>query len=154
MAKDSGAEDCVWLSSIGCGVLTMKNSSAGPHKDDHSERNSSCGEEHLHRLEPPLGPSMSLWQKLTSAVTTLGDVQPHHSPHLTPLSPSAASSSPSGAYGQGGPGVFFGKELNHRNTSRPVHRKLWSVSATLEMKCLWDEFNELGTEMIVTKAGR
>ncbi|RWS09788.1 T-box transcription factor TBX10-like protein [Dinothrombium tinctorium] len=36
----------------------------------------------------------------------------------------------------------------------PLNRKLWSVKATLEMKCLWDEFNELGTEMIVTKAGR
>jgi hypothetical protein len=28
------------------------------------------------------------------------------------------------------------------------------VIAHLEMKPLWDEFNELGTEMIVTKAGR
>lgn len=37
---------------------------------------------------------------------------------------------------------------------RLLHQKLWSVKATLEMKCLWDEFNELGTEMIVTKAGR
>ncbi|RWS26643.1 T-box transcription factor TBX1-like protein [Leptotrombidium deliense] len=36
----------------------------------------------------------------------------------------------------------------------PLHRKLWTVKATLESKCLWDEFNELGTEMIVTKAGR
>ncbi|XP_074601565.1 T-box transcription factor TBX1-like isoform X2 [Brevipalpus obovatus] len=39
-------------------------------------------------------------------------------------------------------------------SKRLLHRKLWDVSATLEMKCLWDEFNELGTEMIVTKAGR
>lgn len=36
----------------------------------------------------------------------------------------------------------------------PLHRKLWDVKAILEMKCLWDEFNDLGTEMIVTKAGR
>lgn len=28
----------------------------------------------------------------------------------------------------------------------------WQVH--LEMKALWEEFNELGTEMIVTKAGR
>jgi len=35
-----------------------------------------------------------------------------------------------------------------------LHNKLASVSANLEMKALWDEFNELGTEMIVTKAGR
>ncbi|XP_064460641.1 T-box transcription factor TBX1-like [Ornithodoros turicata] len=37
---------------------------------------------------------------------------------------------------------------------KPMHPKLVSVGATLEMKNLWDEFNELGTEMIVTKAGR
>jgi hypothetical protein len=36
----------------------------------------------------------------------------------------------------------------------PLHPKLINVSAVLEMKSLWDEFNELGTEMIVTKAGR
>lgn len=36
----------------------------------------------------------------------------------------------------------------------PVHEKLQNVGAVLEMKALWDEFNELGTEMIVTKAGR
>ncbi|EFX85047.1 hypothetical protein DAPPUDRAFT_3881, partial [Daphnia pulex] len=34
------------------------------------------------------------------------------------------------------------------------HAKLTGVNASLEMKALWDEFNELGTEMIVTKAGR
>lgn len=32
--------------------------------------------------------------------------------------------------------------------------KVASVSVQLEMKALWDEFNQLGTEMIVTKAGR
>jgi len=36
----------------------------------------------------------------------------------------------------------------------PLHPKLLSVQATLESKSLWDEFHELGTEMIVTKAGR
>lgn len=36
----------------------------------------------------------------------------------------------------------------------PLHQKLINVTTTLEMKALWDEFNELGTEMIVTKAGR
>jgi len=37
---------------------------------------------------------------------------------------------------------------------KPLHPKLVSVAAQLEVKPLWDEFNELGTEMIVTKAGR
>jgi hypothetical protein len=36
----------------------------------------------------------------------------------------------------------------------PVHPKLLNAGASLETKPLWDEFNELGTEMIVTKAGR
>ena len=40
------------------------------------------------------------------------------------------------------------------DTNQLLNTKLWSVKASLEMKCLWDEFNELGTEMIVTKAGR
>jgi T-box protein 1 len=38
--------------------------------------------------------------------------------------------------------------------NKPLHPKLTNVNASLEMKALWDEFNELGTEMIVTKAGR
>ncbi|XP_075542228.1 T-box transcription factor 1 [Dermacentor variabilis] len=37
---------------------------------------------------------------------------------------------------------------------KPLHPKLVGVGASLEMKALWDEFNALGTEMIVTKAGR
>jgi len=41
-----------------------------------------------------------------------------------------------------------------RKCALPVHPKLLNTGAALEMKPLWDEFNELGTEMIVTKAGR
>lgn len=37
---------------------------------------------------------------------------------------------------------------------KPLHPKLVPVRATLEMRTLWTKFNELGTEMIVTKAGR
>ncbi len=37
---------------------------------------------------------------------------------------------------------------------KPMHPKLLNVTAQLEMKDLWDEFDHLGTEMIVTKAGR
>lgn len=38
--------------------------------------------------------------------------------------------------------------------SKPLHMKLLNVSAQLEMKQLWDDFDVLGTEMIVTKLGR
>ena len=37
---------------------------------------------------------------------------------------------------------------------KPLHGRLSGVVGQLEMKPLWEEFNELGTEMIVTKAGR
>ncbi|KAL7986840.1 hypothetical protein Chor_013123 [Crotalus horridus] len=42
------------------------------------------------------------------------------------------------------------------STKAPVKKnpKVANVSVQLEMKALWDEFNQLGTEMIVTKAGR
>lgn len=44
----------------------------------------------------------------------------------------------------------------HENTKSSVGKnvKVVAVQARLEMKSLWDEFNDLGTEMIVTKAGR
>ncbi|XP_044739826.1 T-box transcription factor TBX1-like [Chrysoperla carnea] len=42
----------------------------------------------------------------------------------------------------------------NNNTTNQVHPALSQTNASLEMKPLWDEFNELGTEMIVTKAGR
>lgn len=46
------------------------------------------------------------------------------------------------------------KQMQIAEPKLPIHPKLTCVAATLEMKSLWDEFHELGTEMIVTKAGR
>lgn len=40
------------------------------------------------------------------------------------------------------------------NISSSISPALANCSAILEMKHLWDEFYALGTEMIVTKAGR
>ncbi len=37
---------------------------------------------------------------------------------------------------------------------KPIHPSVASAQVQLEMKPLWEEFHELGTEMIVTKAGR
>ncbi|XP_041457013.1 T-box transcription factor TBX1-like isoform X2 [Lytechinus variegatus] len=37
---------------------------------------------------------------------------------------------------------------------KPMSAKVAGVEVRLEMKALWDEFHSLGTEMIVTKAGR
>ena len=36
----------------------------------------------------------------------------------------------------------------------PMVSQLSKIRVDLEMKRLWDEFNQFGTEMIVTKAGR
>jgi T-box protein 1 len=35
--------------------------------------------------------------------------------------------------------------------SAAIHPKLGAAQVQLEMRALWDEFHELGTEMIVTK---
>ena len=45
-------------------------------------------------------------------------------------------------------------EDNAGGNKKPLHSRLTNVLGQLEMKPLWEEFNELGTEMIVTKAGR
>lgn len=47
-----------------------------------------------------------------------------------------------------------GQAEEGRGETKMQHPRLINVSAGLEMKPLWEEFNELGTEMIVTKAGR
>lgn len=39
-------------------------------------------------------------------------------------------------------------------SKRPLHSALIGAGAALEAKPLWEEFHQLGTEMIVTKAGR
>ena len=46
------------------------------------------------------------------------------------------------------------EECQDEKRKLPLHPCLVRVMAQLEMKPLWDEFHELGTEMIVTKAGR
>ena len=38
--------------------------------------------------------------------------------------------------------------------SRTIDTQMSQIRCDLEMKALWQEFNTLGTEMIVTKAGR
>ena len=54
------------------------------------------------------------------------------------------------------PGACGANESPSQQTKqeKPLHHKLLSAGVQLEMKALWDEFDALGTEMIVTKAGR
>lgn len=40
------------------------------------------------------------------------------------------------------------------NTASEIAEDVETITATLESRDLWDRFNELGTEMIITKSGR
>lgn len=95
-------------------------------------------------------------------LTTASD--PGCSPVDPALSPgktvaSSASTSPTEADPAASPqGVKDEEEAETKDSEtkpkKPPHHKLLHVAAQLEMKALWDEFDQLGTEMIVTKAGR
>ena len=58
----------------------------------------------------------------------------------------------------GGEGAEDGEDgqgvKRRRLDEKPLSAKVVTVEVRLEMKALWDEFHSLGTEMIVTKAGR
>lgn len=55
---------------------------------------------------------------------------------------------------------LFDANANNNNNNlggpveKPIHPKLAAIRVSIESKSLWDEFDQLGTEMIVTKAGR
>ncbi|XP_069071408.1 T-box transcription factor TBX1 isoform X2 [Pleurodeles waltl] len=86
-----------------------------------------------------------------------------HEAHYEPCS-AAQHSYPSfgpGGSGQAGPEPEAGGAPSSASTpggsSKPPVKKnpkVSNITVQLEMKALWDEFNQLGTEMIVTKAGR
>lgn len=64
-------------------------------------------------------------------------------PRLVSPFPSGLSTGSTGAHVMGEP-----------TGQGPKNPHVSSVTVQLEMKALWEEFNQLGTEMIVTKAGR
>ncbi|CAJ0940569.1 unnamed protein product [Ranitomeya imitator] len=72
------------------------------------------------------------------------------SSHACPESESAGASS-SSCSSSSTPG-----SSSSNSSKAPVKKnpKVANITVQLEMKALWDEFNQLGTEMIVTKAGR
>nr|XP_044988882.1 T-box transcription factor TBX1 [Jaculus jaculus] len=86
-----------------------------------------------------------------AAAATPGAPGPPPPPHAYPFAPVAGATTSSAAEPEG-PGVSCAAAA----AKAPVKKnpKVASVSVQLEMKALWDEFNQLGTEMIVTKAGR
>jgi T-box protein 1 len=78
--------------------------------------------------------------------------------------PSGSSSSASGSSGASGSGSSGNdsppQDKDHAAAaaaaipSAAIHPKLGGAQVQLEMRALWDEFHELGTEMIVTKVQR
>ncbi|KAK2184002.1 hypothetical protein NP493_287g04041 [Ridgeia piscesae] len=89
--------------------------------------------------------------------TACSPVDPSLSPGKTATS--SASTPPTDADSGASPsGVKNEEETEVKESEakpkKPPHHKLLHVAAQLEMKGLWDEFDQLGTEMIVTKAGR
>ena len=52
------------------------------------------------------------------------------------------------------PRFFLNTVWNPGNPGSYLFLQHYNLQVQLEMKALWEEFNELGTEMIVTKAGR
>ncbi|XP_061907794.1 T-box transcription factor TBX1-like [Entelurus aequoreus] len=72
---------------------------------------------------------------------------PHPQPQQPPLAPSDPAGTPCSSSSSSS-STPTGKNLVKKNP------KVANINVQLEMKALWDEFNQLGTEMIVTKAGR
>lgn len=72
------------------------------------------------------------------------------SPQLDLTSPNSSSDALSDSLGSA---KFNGFE-DGVSSDKPMHPKLASIKINIESKSLWDEFDQLGTEMIVTKAGR
>lgn len=98
-----------------------------------------------------------------ACLETAGRVKRSRSPNLltsASLSPqvsSAISSSPSESLNDNNNNHNEGTSPSSAegiNSKRPLHPALIGAGAVLEARPLWEEFHQLGTEMIVTKAGR
>ncbi|XP_051750134.1 T-box transcription factor TBX1 isoform X2 [Ctenopharyngodon idella] len=92
-----------------------------------------------------------------------GDPYSHHESQFEPC-PAAqhgynySGSNPAQATAQGDTGTSNCSSSSSSSTPNKTlvkkNPKVANINVQLEMKALWDEFNQLGTEMIVTKAGR
>ncbi|XP_036454932.1 T-box transcription factor TBX1 isoform X1 [Colossoma macropomum] len=95
-----------------------------------------------------------------------GDPYGQHETHFEPCPAAQHSypypgSNPGQAAPQGDTGTSTCPSSSSSSSSSTPNKslvkknpKVANISVQLEMKALWDEFNQLGTEMIVTKAGR
>ncbi|XP_043289683.1 T-box transcription factor TBX10 [Venturia canescens] len=135
----------------------------------HHQQHLHGNHPHDHQQQPHQVPALpSPMQQMEACLQSAGRAKRSRSPSLVPdtsLSPrvsSAISSSSSSI------DTRNDSNNNHRrpedgtsssspeenNPKRPLHPALVGAGAALEAKPLWEEFHQLGTEMIVTKAGR
>lgn len=92
-------------------------------------------------------PSSASSDATTSAAAAIITSKNHIEYHLNPTS-GEQTYSPSSHTG------FTNSTNGFGANEKPLHPKLASIQVFIESKSLWDEFDQLGTEMIVTKAGR
>ncbi|XP_011307473.1 T-box transcription factor TBX1-A isoform X2 [Fopius arisanus] len=133
------------------------------HDQRHSISTDCCYQQWPVHHGPPHPQQISTipspMQQMEACLETAGRVKPSRSPEDSSLAPpSGASETPRND-----------SNNNHRRTDdlanstgtpdenrskRPLHPALAGAGAALEARPLWEEFHQLGTEMIVTKAGR
>ena len=92
-----------------------------------------------------------------AAATAVVNSKNHIEYHLTNSSFGSTESSGSTGFLPLGQANFNGNNntgFNLNANEKPMHPKLAAIQVFIESKPLWDEFDQLGTEMIVTKAGR
>jgi len=141
LSSSAAGADCYTSSTLGGSTLTGARSTGDVRNTlESSPSTSSSGAgDRQHHQQPPNTPSPGAQSadhdRAGGTETTPGDGR------TTPADTAAATQTTQPAAATVRP-------------EKPLHPKLLGVGAQLEMKSLWDEFDSLGTEMIVTKAGR
>ncbi|XP_011874791.1 PREDICTED: T-box transcription factor TBX10-like [Vollenhovia emeryi] len=141
------------------------------HHHHHQQQQQQHQHQHQHQQHLPAVPSPM--QQMEACLQSAGRVKRPRSPShpikavlpihaATPISPSATvesrndSNNNSSHHGDHHPSEDGGSSERAEESAakRPLHPALLGAGVALEAKPLWEEFHQLGTEMIVTKAGR
>ncbi|XP_015592941.1 T-box transcription factor TBX10 [Cephus cinctus] len=132
------------------------------HEQQHNVAAADCcyqqwaTHHHQHQQLPPVPSPM---QQMEACLQTAGRVKRSRSPSMETLNHATSTISPSSSDSRND----NNNNNNESGTSsspdesaskRPLHPALAGAGAALEARPLWEEFHQLGTEMIVTKAGR
>ncbi|KYQ51662.1 T-box transcription factor TBX1 [Trachymyrmex zeteki] len=134
------------------------------HHHHHHQQQQQQQQQHLLAVPSPM-------QQMEACLQSAGRVKRSRSPShpmkailpihsANPISPRSAtmesrndSNNNNSHHGDHHPSED-GSSVEESSAKRPLHPALLGAGAVLEAKPLWEEFHQLGTEMIVTKAGR